>query len=285
MGTVVDGNALARTLREEAAACIADLVAAGNPQPSIAIVEAAGEEAAGVYTRRLERLFSEAGVAVQVMDLPAGAGPAEVRPLVERLSADPGVYAIQLQTPLGPNIALADVVDVLDPAKDVDGVHPTNVGLLAQGRPAVVPATPAGGMEILLRHDVRISGARAVVVGRSTTVGRPMAFLLLQRDATVTICHTRTVDLESVISEGDIVVAAAGRAGLVPARAIRPGAAVIDFGTNVVDGKMVGDVEAEAVERAGLFTPVPGGTGPVTVAMLLRNTLDLYRRAIGADQA
>lgn len=285
MGIVVDGNALSRQLREETAGCIAELVEAGNPQPSIAIVQAAGEEAAGVYTRRLQRLLSEAGVAVQVIELPAGAGLDEARPLVQQLSADEAVHAIQLQTPLGPSIVLADVVDELDPAKDVDGVHARNVGLLAQGRPAVVPATPLGGMEILLRHGIPISGARAVVVGRSTTVGRPMAFLLLQRDATVTICHTRTRDLDRVIAEADIVVAAAGRAGLIPAQAIRSGAAVIDFGTNVVDGKMVGDVDPQAAERAGLFTPVPGGTGPVTVAMLLRNTLDLYRRAIGANPA
>jgi methylenetetrahydrofolate dehydrogenase (NADP+)/methenyltetrahydrofolate cyclohydrolase len=285
LATIVDGNALSRTLREEASARIADLIAAEHPQPSLAIVQAPDEEAAGMYTRRLQRLLTEAGVAVQVIDLPRGAGPAEVRPLIEQLSADDRVHAIQLQTPLGPNVALADVIGALDPAKDVDGIHPSNVGLLAQGRPTVIPATPAGGMEILTRYDVPISGARAVVVGRSTTVGRPMAFLLLQRDATVTICHTRTRDLPAVIEEADILIAAAGRAGLIPADAIRPGAAVVDFGANVVDGKMVGDVAPEAAERAGLFTPVPGGTGPVTVAMLLRNTLDLYRRAIGADPA
>jgi len=282
LGTIVDGNALSRALREEAATHIADLVGSGHPQPSIAIVQTAGEEAAAVYTRRLQRLLAEAGVAVRLIELPSGATIDEARPLVEQLSTDPTVHAIQLQTPLGPGIPLAEVVQALDPTKDVDGIHPSNVGLLAQGRPVVVPATPAGGMEILIHHAVPISGARAIVVGRSTTVGRPMAFLLLQRDATVTICHTRTVELERIIGEADIVVAAAGRAGLVRARAIKTGAAVIDFGTNVVDGKMVGDVEPAAAERAGLFTPVPGGTGPVTVAMLLRNTLDLYRRAIGA---
>jgi methylenetetrahydrofolate dehydrogenase (NADP+) / methenyltetrahydrofolate cyclohydrolase len=285
LGTIVDGNALSRALREEAAASIKSLVDAGHPQPSIAIVQAIGEEAAAIYTRRLQRLLSEAGVAVRVVELAVGAGLDEASPIIQQLSADKSVHAIQLQTPLGPSVPLADVVSVLDPAKDVDGVHPQNVGLLAQGRPAVVPATPAGGLEILLRHNVPISGARAVVVGRSTTVGRPMAFLLLQRDATVTICHTRTVDLETIVGQADIVVAAAGRAGLVPASAIREGAAVIDFGTNVVDGKMVGDIAPEAAHRAALFTPVPGGTGPVTVAMLLRNTLNLYRRAIGVDHS
>ena len=282
MGTIVDGNALSRSLREETAAEMSKLTAAGHPQPTIAIVQAAGEEAAGVYTRRLQRQLSEAGVGVQVIELPGAAGVDEARPLIEQLSSDAAIHAIQLQTPLG-SIPLAAVVDFLDPEKDVDGVQPRNVGLLAQGRPFVIPATPAGGLEILLRHEVPISGARAVVVGRSTTVGRPMAFLLLQRDATVTICHTRTRELETVIRDADIVVAAAGRAGLVPAAAIRPGAAVIDFGTNVVDGKMVGDVEPAAAEKTSLFTPVPGGTGPVTVAMLLRNTLTLYRRAIGVD--
>ena len=282
MATLVDGNALSRALRDEAAKRIAGFVDAGHPPPSIAIVQVAGDEAAAVYTRRLERQLAEAGALVRVVDLPEGTDREETRRVVAELSADPSLHAIQLQTPLGPNVALADVVDALDPARDVDGIHPRNVGLLAQGRPWVVPATPAGGLEILLRHNVRLSGARAVVVGRSPTVGRPMAFMLLQRDATVTICHTRTVDLEGVIAEADIVVAAAGRAGLVPARAVRPGAVVVDFGTNFIGGKMVGDVDPAAADRAALFTPVPGGTGPVTVAMLLRNTIELYCHAIGA---
>jgi methylenetetrahydrofolate dehydrogenase (NADP+)/methenyltetrahydrofolate cyclohydrolase len=171
----------------------------------------------------------------------------------------------------------------LDPAKDLDGVHPQNLGLLAMARPGVVPATPLGGLEILLHHEVAISGARAVVVGRSNSVGKPMALLLLQRDATVSICHTRTRDMASMIAEAEILAVAAGRPGIVTADMVTPGAAIIDFGTNVVDGKLVGDVDPAAAERAGLFTPVPGGTGPMTTAMLVRNALELYRRATGVE--
>jgi methylenetetrahydrofolate dehydrogenase (NADP+)/methenyltetrahydrofolate cyclohydrolase len=171
----------------------------------------------------------------------------------------------------------------LDPAKDLDGVHPQNLGLLAMAQPSVVPATPLGGLEILLRYEVPISGARAVVVGRSNSVGKPMALLLLQRDATVSICHTRTRDMAHLTAEADILAVAAGRPGLVTANMIRAGAAVIDFGTNVVDGKLVGDVEPSAADRAGLFTPVPGGTGPMTTAMLLSNALTLYLHATGVE--
>jgi methylenetetrahydrofolate dehydrogenase (NADP+)/methenyltetrahydrofolate cyclohydrolase len=180
---------------------------------------------------------------------------------------------------------LARLLEALDPTKDLDGIHPANAGLLAQGRPAVVPATPLGGLEILLRHQIEISGARAVVVGRSTPVGRPMALLLIQNDATVTVCHSRTRAMGDVTREADILAVAAGRAGLVTREMVRPGAAVIDFGVNVIEGKAVGDVAPDVAEIAGLFTPVPGGTGPLTTAMLLKNTLQLYSTAIGATSS
>jgi methylenetetrahydrofolate dehydrogenase (NADP+)/methenyltetrahydrofolate cyclohydrolase len=204
---------------------------------------------------------------------------------VRGLSSDPSIHGIQIQTPVPPQVPLAALLDALNPTKDVDGIHPTNAGLLAQGRPAVVPATPLGGLEVLLRHEVPISGARAVVVGRSTPVGRPMALLLIQRDATVTVCHTRTRDMGSVTRQAEILAVAAGRAGLVTADMVRPGAAVIDFGVNVVDGKPVGDVAPDVAEKANLFTPVPGGTGPLTTVMLLRNTLELYSRSLGESDS
>jgi methylenetetrahydrofolate dehydrogenase (NADP+) / methenyltetrahydrofolate cyclohydrolase len=282
MGTIVDGNALAREIREGLAAEFARISASSGVPPRLAIFQFAGAAAAGQYTRRLRATFEEAGVGVDLHELPESASTAEAQELVKGLNADRALHAVQIQVPLPAHVPLPTLLEVLDPTKDVDGIHPHNAGLLAQGRPAIAPATPLGGLEILLRHNIEITGARAVVVGRSTQVGRPLALLLLQRDATVTICHTRTRNLGAVIQEADIVAVAAGRAGLVTAEMIRPGAAVVDFGTNFVGGKTVGDVDPAAADRASLFTPVPGGAGPVTTAMLLRNTLTLYQQAIGA---
>ncbi len=281
LATIVDGNALSREICAQVGEAFSAAAASSGVQPRLAIIQPAGDEAAAVYTRRLQKTFATAGVEVTIHDLTAKASRAEACELVATLSADAAVHAIQIQTPLPAPLQLADLLAVLDPTKDVDGIHPQNTGLLAQGRPGIAPATPLGGMEILDRYEVPITGARAVVVGRSPTVGRPMALLLLQRDATVTVCHSRTRDLGAVIGEAEIVAVAAGRAGLVTADMIRPGATVIDFGVNVVAGKLVGDVEPAAADRAGIFTPVPGGTGPVTNAMLLRNALTIYRRAIG----
>ncbi len=281
MAIIVDGNALAREICEQVGQAFAETKARTGVIPRLAIVQPEGGEAAAVYTRRLQRTFATAGVEVAVHDLPAEAPFEYVRNLIAALSADAAVHAIQIQTPLPPHLALGDLLGALDPGKDVDGIHPYNTGLLAQGRPGIAPATPLGGMEILRRYEVPIAGARAVIVGRSPTVGRPMALLLVQNDATVTICHSRTRSLGEVVREVDIVAVAAGRPGLVTAEMIRPGAAVVDFGVNFSDGKIIGDVEPAAAERAGIFTPVPGGTGPVTNAMLLRNALTIYRRAIG----
>ncbi len=283
MATIVDGNALAREICEQVGQAFAEAVSQSSVVPRLAIVQPEGEEASAVYTRRLQKTFAAAGVEVAIHDLPAEAPMAIALELIASLSADSAVHAIQIQTPLPPHLQLGDLLVALDPAKDVDGIHPHNTGLLAQGRPGLAPATPLGGMEILRHYGVPIAGARAVVVGRSPTVGRPMALLLLQQDATVTICHSRTKSLGTVVAEAEILAVAAGRPGLVTAEMIRPGATVVDFGVNFVDGKMVGDVDPAAAERAGIFTPVPGGTGPVTNAMLLRNALTIYRRAIGEN--
>jgi methylenetetrahydrofolate dehydrogenase (NADP+) / methenyltetrahydrofolate cyclohydrolase len=281
VATIVDGNALSREICAQVGEEFAAAKTRSGITPRVAIVQPEGDEAAAVYTRRLQRTFTTAGVEVVVHDLPAEAPAAEAGALIAALSADPTVHAIQIQTPLPPHLSLGELLAALDPMKDVDGIHPCNTGLLAQGRPGIAPATPLGGMEILRRYDVPIAGARAVVVGRSATVGRPMALLLLQHDATVTICHSRTKALGQVVGEAEILAVAAGRPGLVTADMIRPGATVVDFGVNVIDGKLVGDVEPAAADRAGVFTPVPGGTGPVTNAMLLQNALTMYRRAVG----
>jgi methylenetetrahydrofolate dehydrogenase (NADP+)/methenyltetrahydrofolate cyclohydrolase len=283
VATIVNGSALSLEICEQLGQSFAELIGRSGVIPSLAIVQPEGDDAAAVYTRRLRRTFTNAGVEVTVHQLRAQAPPGDAPRLIATLSADPAVHAIQILTPLPPNVQLGDLLTELDPDKDVDGIHPQNTGLLAQGRPGLAPATPLGGMEILRRHQVPIAGARAVVVGRSPTVGRPMALLLIQQDATVTVCHSRTQSLGAIIGEAEILAVAAGRPGLVTAEMIRPGATVIDFGTTVVDDKLVGDVDPAAADRASLITPVPGGTGPVTNAMLLRNALTIYRRAIGVE--
>ncbi|MSQ24045.1 MAG: bifunctional 5,10-methylenetetrahydrofolate dehydrogenase/5,10-methenyltetrahydrofolate cyclohydrolase [Chloroflexi bacterium] len=284
MTTIVDGNAILREIQAEVTRELAAASAASGIVPRIAIVQSGQDPAAALYTRRLSRVFQAAGFTVDVVDIDADASPETARSTLAKLSADPGIQGIQIQTPLPAHLSTSALVDVLDPRKDLDGIHPVNAGLLAQGTPDVVPATPLGGIEILQRHGVAMEGVNAVVVGRSPTVGRPMAMLLLLQHATVTICHTRTRDLGAITQSAEILACAAGRPGLITADMVQPGAAVIDFGVNVVDGKVVGDVVPEAAERAGLFTPMPGGTGPVTNAMLLRNALTLYRRVVGAEQ-
>jgi methylenetetrahydrofolate dehydrogenase (NADP+)/methenyltetrahydrofolate cyclohydrolase len=285
MTTVVDGNALAREIRTEISASFANLVSQGHPPPRVAIVQVGDDKSASMYTRRLQKSFTDNRVEVEVRQLAGDIDAAAAVQAVADLSRDSAIHGIQIQTPVPAEISLARLLEALDPTKDLDGIHPANAGLLAQGRPAVVPATPLGGLEILLRHQIEISGARAVVVGRSTPVGRPMALLLIQNDATVTVCHSRTRAMGDVTREADILAVAAGRAGLVTREMVRPGAAVIDFGVNVIEGKAVGDVAPDVAEIAGLFTPVPGGTGPLTTAMLLKNTLQLYSTAIGATSS
>lgn len=283
MTTIVDGNAILREIQESSRDTFAKVAADRGIPPRVAVIQAGDDPGASLYTRHLKRNFETAGVAVDVHKLPVDATLPEAQEAIGRLSADPAIHGIQIQTPTPEHLPLRELVGALDPEKDLDGIHPLNAGLLAQGTPSIVPATPLGGLEILLRHKVPIEGARAVVIGRSAIVGRPMALLLLARHATVTICHTRTRDLPHITREAEILACAAGRAGLVGLEMVRPGAAVIDFGLNVVDGTVLGDVAPEAAERAGLFTPVPGGTGPVTSAMLLKNALVLYRRALGVE--
>ena len=276
---VLDGRAVAATLKEELRA----EVAAAGTLPGLAIVRGGGDEAAEMYARRLEALCDELGVATRVVEVPPGGSTSDAIAQVEELNADAEVGGILVQLPLPEGLDETAVIAAVDPGKDVDGVNPENAGRLYLGLPALAPATPLAVMELLRRHDVEIAGRRAVVVGRSNITGKPLALLLLREHATVTICHSRTADLGAVVREAELVVAAVGRARLVTADMVAPGAVVVDVGTNMVDGKLVGDVDYEAVaEVAGAASPVPGGVGPLTNLMLVRNLLRAAEVRAGA---
>ncbi len=280
---ILDGRVLAQELRAEVSAQIAELRAQIDRPPTIAVVQVGDDPAATRYVRSIDRLCQSLGAACRALALPATIEQTDLEATVADLSRDDRIDGILIQLPLPAGLSLDGVLHRLAPEKDLDGIHPINAGLLAQGRPALTPNTPAGGMELLRRYGIDVRGKRAAVVGRSAIVGRPMALLLLQADATVTICHSRTPDLAAVLRECDIIAAAAGRPGLITAAMIQPGAIIIDFGTNVLDdGSIVGDVDfASAVEVAGAITPVPGGTGPVTNMMLMRNLIKATRTRLG----
>jgi methylenetetrahydrofolate dehydrogenase (NADP+) / methenyltetrahydrofolate cyclohydrolase len=276
---LLDGRTVARAIRDEVATDLAAFRAAGGPQPHLAVLQVGDEPAASAYVRSIVRACDGAGMACTVAPLPADVGPTAVLDAVRRLDADPAVHGILIQAPLPPSLTLAQAAEAMSPTKDVDGSHPLNLGTLAQGRAAIAPCTPEGGIELLRRNELPMAGQRAVIVGRGPTVGRPLALLLVGLNATVTICHSRTPDLGAVTREADLLVAAAGRAGLIRASMVKPRAVVLDFGINEVDGKLVGDVAFDEVEAvASAITPVPGGTGPVTNAVLLRHLLDAARR-------
>jgi methylenetetrahydrofolate dehydrogenase (NADP+)/methenyltetrahydrofolate cyclohydrolase len=281
--TILDGKALAQELRAGAKDEIAALADSLGRAPMLAVVQVEGDAASSRYVRSLEKLCAAAGAGFRLDLLPADVAQQALLDTIGGLNADPAVDGILLQLPLPGHLDQSSAVLAIDHRKDVDGVHPINAGLLAQGRAALIPNTPAGGMALLRRYEVELRGKRAAVVGRSAIVGRPMALLLLQADATVTICHSRTPDLGAVLRECDVVCVAAGRPGLVTAEMIKPGAVVVDFGTNVSEsGGLVGDVDFDGVSAvAGAITPVPGGTGPVTNAILLRNLITAARQPRG----
>ena len=268
---VIDGKAVAAALRAEVAARAATLPYA----PGLAVVLVGEDPASQVYVRNKERAAKAAGFASETIRLPASASQAELLALIARLNRDPAVDGILVQLPLPAGIDPQAVIRAIDPAKDVDGFHPDNVAALALGTPFLVPCTPRGVMKLLDAAGIAPRGARALVLGRSNIVGRPMAALLLAADATVTIAHSRTRDLAAECRRAEVLVAAAGRAEMVRGDWIAPGAAVIDVGINrLPDGRLVGDVAfAEAASVAGAITPVPGGVGPMTIACLLENTL------------
>ena len=272
--TILDGRALAQELRATLIPAVADF-SAQHAAPRLAVIQVAGNSASDRYVRSIEKLCAAVGIGFQLSLLPATASQAELLVSIATLNGEPSVDGLLLQLPLPAGLDAQAAILAIDYHKDVDGVHPLNAGLLAQGQTAFIPNTPAGGMELLRHFKIPLAGRRAAVIGRSAIVGRPMAALLTAADATVTLCHSRTADLGALLRECEIVCVAAGRAGLVSAEMIRPGAVVIDFGTNVrADGSLVGDVDFAAVSQvASAITPVPGGTGPVTNIMLLRNVL------------
>ena len=271
---IIDGKATAAAVRTEVAERVSKLRERGVI-PGLCVVLVGEDPASQVYVRNKDRAAANAGFAARTIKLDAAASQKSVLDTVRGLNEDDAVHGILVQLPLpGKDLDADEVVRTIDPAKDVDGLHPLNVAALWRGEKGLVPCTPAGCIELLDRYGVELHGTRAVVIGRSMLVGKPLAALLLARHATVTLCHSRTKDLPAVAREADVLVAAVGRAEMVRGDWIRPGAAVLDVGINRgADGKLVGDVAyAEALEVAGAITPVPGGVGPMTIAMLLANT-------------
>ena len=268
-------------MRERVRAGVEALRAEHGVEPGLATILVGEDPASELYVRRKREACAEAGIRSFHEPLGAATPAAELEALIDRLNADPRVHGILLQLPLPAGLEAGAMTTRISPAKDVDGLHPINAGLVAQGSPdAVVPCTPAGVMELLRAAGAELSGAPAVVIGRSTLVGRPLASLLLGADATVTHCHSRTRDLAAVCREAEVIVAAAGVPRLVTADMVAHGAIVIDVGTNRTDEGLVGDVDFDEVRRvAGALSPVPGGVGPMTIAMLLDNTLRAARRA------
>jgi methylenetetrahydrofolate dehydrogenase (NADP+)/methenyltetrahydrofolate cyclohydrolase len=272
--TVIDGKAIAQQVRTELRGEIETWVSGGGRPPGLATVLVGDDPASAVYVGGKQKASAEVGIEGFAHNLPADTSEEEVVALLHRLNDDDRVSGILLQLPTPDHIDGSHLTTLIDPAKDVDGLTPVSAGLLAKGLPGLRPCTPSGVMELLRRHDVVLEGAEAVVVGRSDLVGKPVAALLLAQNATVTMCHSRTRDLPEVCRRADVLVAAVGRPEMVVGSWIKPGATVIDVGINRTESGLVGDVEfASASEVAGLITPVPGGVGPMTIAMLLRNTL------------
>jgi len=276
---VIDGKAVAAEVRARVAEGVAELASAhGGRVPGLATVLASDDPASEIYVSSKRRLTEEAGMRSIHHQLAPDAPAAELLELVERLGADDDVDGILVQLPLPEQHDQDEVIARIDPAKDVDGLTATSAGLLAQGRPGLGPCTPRGIVELLRSAGVALAGAEAVIVGRSILVGRPLASLLLGENATATVAHSRTADLGAVCRRADVLVAAVGSPRLIGAEMVKPGAAVIDVGTNRTDDGLVGDVDFEPVrEVAGAITPVPGGVGPMTIAMLLDNTLEAAR--------
>jgi methylenetetrahydrofolate dehydrogenase (NADP+)/methenyltetrahydrofolate cyclohydrolase len=286
----LDGKALAATIRGEIAARVAARAAAGKRPPGLAAVLVGDDKASQSYVKKKHETFQAAGCSSTVHTLPGETTQPQLLDLVARLNADPTVHGILVQLPLPKQIDEAAVIGAVSPAKDVDCFHPENVGLLTAGFPRFYPCTPHGVVQLLARNGVGTAGKDVVVLGRSNIVGKPLAIMLLQKptaanpaagDATVTVAHTRTADLAAVCRRADVLVAAVGRLGVVTADMVKPGAAVVDVGTNFVNGKPVGDVHPGVWDVAGWVSPVPNGVGPMTITMLLSNTLAAAERIDG----
>ena len=268
--TIIDGKALAATVREEVAASVAELGHVG-----LATVLVGDDPASHIYIDLKQKAAQQAGMEARDLKLPADTPEDELLAAIAELNADDDVDGLLVQLPLPDHIDEARVIEAIAPDKDVDGIHPVNAGRLYLGRPSLVPGTPLGIMRMLDEYEIPLEGARAVVVGRSAIVGKPMAHLLLQRNATVTVCHSRTQELERHTLDADVLVAAVGRTHLIAADMVKVGATVIDVGMNRDENsrKVLGDVDPGAMERAAYMTPVPGGVGPMTIAMVLQNAV------------
>jgi methylenetetrahydrofolate dehydrogenase (NADP+)/methenyltetrahydrofolate cyclohydrolase len=279
---VLDGRAAAREIYERIAADVVARIGKGGSRPKLATVVVGDDPASAQYVRMKQANAKQVGIDSDDHRLPAATTTQELLELVERLNRDETVSGILVQQPAPRHIDMTRVITALDPLKDVDGAHPLNAGMVALGLDGgIEPCTPAGIMALLEGAAVPIQGANAVVVGRSNLVGKPTALLLLRRHATVTVCHTRTADLAGHSRSADILVAAAGKANLITREMVKPGAAVIDVGTNWVDGKQVGDLGPGVADVAGWLTPNPGGVGPMTRAMLIKNTFEAEVRRRG----
>lgn len=283
---LIDGKATAQTIREELKTEVAALKAKLGRAPGLAVVLVGEDPASQVYVRNKIKACEDTGIVSKAFRPDASVSQAELEDLVGRLNADPEVDGILVQLPLPKGLDSQRILDLIDPAKDVDGFHPVSMGRLTLGLPGLRPCTPAGVMELLRRYDIPTKGKKAVVVGRSNIVGKPMALLLAQPgvDATVTVCHSRTRDLAAECRQADILVAAIGRANFIGADMVKDGAVVIDVGMNRTEQGLAGDCDFHAMkDKVAAITPVPGGVGPMTIAMLMVNTLAACRRRMGLE--
>lgn len=282
---ILEGTAVAAKVLAEVKAGVVALTARTGVQPTLAVVLVGEDPASQIYVRNKKRAADDVGIASRDFLFPAGCSQAELSETIRKINADPSVHGILLQLPLPKGLDENEAVNAIAPAKDADGLHPVSLGNLLAGKPSMVPCTPAGCLEILDHYGIPLEGAEAVVVGRSRLVGKPLAQLLLGRNATVTMCHTRTRDLALHCRRADVLCVAAGRPRFITGDMVKEGAVVIDVGVNRLDtGKLVGDVDFDsASKRARAITPVPGGVGLMTVAMLMRNTLLAATRQLGVS--
>ncbi len=272
---IINGKEIAAQIRRELKERVERLAAQGR-RPGLAVVLVGDNPASAVYVRQKKKACQEIGIYSEEHKLPGTISQAELLALVDKLNVDPKIHGILVQLPLPEGLNEEEVINRIDPRKDVDGFHPVNVGKLSIGLPTFVPCTPAGVLELVKRTGISIAGKKVVVLGRSNIVGKPAALLFLRENATVTICHSRTENVQAECAQADILVVAVGRPKLVKREWVKPGAVVIDVGINRVEGKIVGDVDFDEVkEVAGAITPVPGGVGPMTIAMLMKNTVDV----------
>jgi methylenetetrahydrofolate dehydrogenase (NADP+)/methenyltetrahydrofolate cyclohydrolase len=284
---LIDGKALAQAIRQRIAKDAAELHARTGIRPGLAAILVGDDPASHLYVRNKQKACDAAGIYVDEHKLSAGTSQADLLALIEKVNGDPKVHGILVQLPLPKHIDSKVILDAVSPLKDADGFHPYNMGRLVEGMAMFTPCTPKGVIKMIESTGVAIEGKRAVVVGRSNIVGKPAALLLMHRNATVTVCHSKTRDLPAVCREAEILVVAIGKARFVTGDMVRPGAVVVDVGVNrLADGTFVGDVDFVPVsEPAGWISPVPGGVGPMTIAMLLENTLESAKRFAGADRS